>query len=287
MNPRATQRRRAVATVLLHLVLALPRLGAHGPVHEEVLRLTAELTRLPDNPALVAQRCDVQRAHGLWDEAERDLARLERLRPTDPDHDLRRGMIHAGQGRAAEAVAALDRWLTLHPADVETRAVLARALERSGDPARGAREYSEVIRQGAAPRMEWYLARAGCEAAAGAAATKVLEGLEDGIRRIGSLPELERRAAQVEAEAGWVEAAAARLGRMALASPRPARWWLEQGDAWRAGGHATEARASYQRARAAMEALPPRLRRTVEATETDAAVAARLNPGPRTATPIP
>lgn len=279
MNAPARPRRPpigALATVLVALLGPMPHALGHGPVHEEVLRLTTELGRTPGDPLLLARRCDVQRAHGLWNEAASDLAVLEGIRPTDPDNDLRRGTILAGLGRHADAVAPLDRWLALHPEDAEVRALLAGELHRAGRHERAAREFSEVIRASQSPRPAWFLQRAESQSRAGVPPAEVVSGLEEGIARLGSLPELERRTAQAELEAGRTEVAAARLGGMAAASPRPARWWLEQGDAWRKGGQTNHALASYHRAQAALLALPSRFQKTIDAAELAAEIRERL-----------
>jgi tetratricopeptide (TPR) repeat protein len=276
---RSGQARKRVASWILCLLHGAA-VFAHGPFHEQILDLTQRIASAPEEWALVAQRCDLQRAHGLWPEAEADLVVLERLRPADPTNQLRRGYILLGKGEGAEAVPPLKRWIDAHPTNVEERLILAQALRHSGKWAEAAREYSMVLEGTDVPRAQTYLERAECLVQAGASPTNIVTGLDAGIGRCGALPPLVRMAAELELQSGKVEEAAARVRKLGEGSARKERWLFEEAEIYRRGGKPAQAEDRYRASLAAVEALPPRFQRALTAKELRSEIEQRLNPSP-------
>lgn len=253
---------------------------AHGPFHEQIVELTRRIAAAPDDSALFAQRCDIERAHGLWQEAEADLVVLERLRPADPTNQLRRGFILVGKGEGAGAVAPLRQWIKAHPTNVEDRLVFAQALRQSRMWSEAAREYSTLLNGGDVPRAQVFLERAECQIKAGETTPCVLAGLEDGIGRCGALPPLVRMAAELELQSGKVEEAAGRVRQLGEGSARKERWLFEEAEIYRRGGLSERAQERYRASLAAVDALPPRFRRALTIMELRSEIEGRLNPSP-------
>lgn len=255
------------------------RLVGHGPFHEQIRELTLGLEAKPGDASLLARRCDIERAHGLWTEAAADLVLLEKLTPSDPTNGLRRGIVLLGQGDAVAAVGPLATWVAAHPEGVEERLSLAQALMQAKRWEEGANEFTRVLDGSREPRIQVYLDRARCQQEAGVAATNILAGLDEGIARIGSLPQLQRAAAELDLQRGAVEAAVARIGLLAERSERKERWWFERGELYRRSGRPEDAARCYQASLKALEALPAKFQRAVLTVELRRELEQRLGKG--------
>lgn len=259
--------------------LCVSDVTAHGPFHEEIQALTLALQAKPDEVPLLARRCDIQRAHALWPEAMADLVQLESLSPTDPTNGLRRGVILLGQGKAEEALPHLARWVREHPDGLDDRLALAQACMAARQWSNAVREFSVVLASPAESRVQLFLDRAQCQQQVGESAKNILEGLDEGIARIGPSPQLLRQAAEVESGRGAVEAAVARIGVLADRSARKERWLFEQGELFRRGGQLEDARRCYSNAIVALEALPPKFQRSLLSVELRRELEGRLGEG--------
>lgn len=265
--------------LIMALGLGMASAAAHGPFHEEIQALTLELQSRPGEVPLLARRCDIQRAHALWPEAMADLIQLEKLSPSDPTNGLRRGVILLGQGKAVEATSHLEKWLMAHPDGTEERLALAQACMAARQWTNAVREFSVALASSAEARVQVFLDRAQCQQQAGAPATNILQGLDEGIARIGPSPQLLRQAAEVELDRGAVDAAVARIGVLADRSARKERWLFEQGELFRRGGRMEDARRCYSNALVALEALPPKFQRSLLSVELRRELEGRLGAG--------
>lgn len=268
----------AVLACLIGCRLLFTQVLAHGPFHDQILDLTRRMASAPGDWALVAQRCDIERAHGLWSEAEADLVVLERLRPADPTNQLRRGFILVGKGEGEGAIPPLRLWIEAHPTNLEDRLILAQALRQSRKWSDATQEYSKVLAGAAAPRAQIFIERADCQVEAGAPAAHIVAGLDAGIERCGMLPPLVRMAAELELKAGLVEAAAARVRKLGGDSARKERWLFEEGEIYRRGGMPSKAEDRYRASMAALEGLPPRFQRALTTMELRSELEQRLSP---------
>jgi len=261
------------------LVLGTAAATAHGPFHERIQALTLELQSKPEDVSLLARRCDIERAHGLWPEAMADLVQLEKLAPADPTNGLRRGVILLGRGQAVEAVPHLRKWVEKHPDGTDERLALAQACMGAKQWTNAIQEFSTVLASSAEARAQVFLDRAQCQQQAGDSATNILKGLDEGIARIGPIPQLVRHAAEVELLRGAVEAAVARIGVLAERSERKERWLFEQGELFRRGGRLEDAQRCYSNAIVVLESLPPKFQRSLLSVELRRELEARLVSG--------
>jgi hypothetical protein len=267
---------RTACALWIFCVVPAAAVLAHGPFHEQILELTRRITSAPDDWALIAQRCDLQRAHGLWPEAEADMVVLERMRPSDPTNQLRRGFILVGKGEGTGAVPLLKLWIEAHPTNVEDRLILAQALRQSRKWTEASEEYSLVLEGSEVPRAQIYLERAECQIEAGQSPTNIVAGLDAGIGRCGALPPLVRMAAEFELKGGKVEEAAARVRQLGEGAARKERWLFEEAEIYRRGGQPEKAHVRYRMALAALEALPARFQRSLAAMELRSEIEQRL-----------
>lgn len=261
----------------LSLVSASLRSLAHGPVHEQIARLNAELENTPDDTALLVQRGELYRLHGLYSEALIDWQRVAVLRPDDVTNDLRLGLIALGQHDTHTARQRLSRFTSVCPASLPGQLATAESCRLAGNPGDAVPHWSAAIRLSEEPRPEWFLERARDGQASGLPVTEVLAGLDEGIHRYGPLPALQLLAVDLEVKRGEIDAALARLAAIAERAERKERWFLRRGEVLLAAGRTQEAYREFTAAREALDRLPDKLRRAWVATELRQQIDARLN----------
>ncbi|MBN8248943.1 MAG: tetratricopeptide repeat protein, partial [Verrucomicrobia bacterium] len=130
---------------LLLLALGGGVVCAHGPLHEQILILSAELEAQPDDPDRLARRGDLYLIHGLVAEARADWERLAGLSPNDITNEFRLGQVALELGGTNEAVRRLERFVTARPDSPTGHRVLARALRMSGRPREAAAQVAAAI----------------------------------------------------------------------------------------------------------------------------------------------
>ena len=237
-------------------VLVCLAAAGHGELDDKIREVSARMLREPARADLCLQRGELHRLHGDRDAARRDYARALELDPRLEAVELARARLALEAGEAAEARAAVDRFLARRPGHAEGAAVRARALARLGDPSAAA-EFSRAIDLAAAPGPDLFLERAD---AAGARPDEALAGLDDGLRRLGPVPALVLAAVGIERKAGRADAALGRVAAVEASAPRRETWTALRGEILAEAGRPAEARAALAQALAAIEALPPRPR---------------------------
>ena len=266
--PRPDARATTAGLLLALLVIALP-VAAHDDLAERVSRLDAALAAHPDEPALWLQRASLRTAEG---DAEGALADLERATGAGAEPGAlqrARGMALLAADRTSDAAAALASALESRPDDAFTRAARARALETCGRGHDAAAEYARALSDApdASAAPDWVLGRARSLTSGSAPDfDAALRALEEGSILIGRVPAFEQAALGLELRAGRLEAALARLDRMAAAAPRPEGFLVQRGEILEAARRSHQARAAYAAALEAMEELSPQRRGTPAVT---------------------
>ena len=253
-----TNGRRAVAALAL---AAFTLAYAHGPLQEQIDAVSAQIAQSPSDVSLYVRRGELHRIHEDWDAALADYDRVAALAPADDSVDFLRGRALLEAGRAASARVALDRYLARHPDHAEALITRARALRALAQPRAAAADYTRAIAQMPRPDPDHYLERAQIEVAA-REVRKALAGLDAGMARLGPVPALQLYAIELELQLGQVDAALARLDRIAAQSPRKEVWLARRGEILTQAGRRKEARTAYTASLAAIEALPSRARQT-------------------------
>jgi len=248
----------ALAALLLFVVGGA---FAHGPLLEQIEKLTAEIARDPANAQLYIRRGELHRVHEEWDAALADYRRAHALAPAEDRIDFLRGRALQEGGRSAQARTALDVYLARHPGHTEARVARARALRALGEYRAAADDYAHAIERTSRPDPDLYLERARTELAAGDP-VQAIAGIDAAVERLGPIPSLQLFAIELDVKQGRIDAALLRLDMLAARSPRKETWLARRGEILAQAGRPDEARTAYAAALAALEALPPAPRQT-------------------------
>ncbi len=255
------------------LVLALGGVGghflgmAHGQLHEQIEALSGQLQRHPDDSDLLARRGELYRAHGLTSEARTDFERIERLFPNDPTNDLRLGQLAVDEGNGLLAEKRLTRFIGTHAESVEAHVVLARAQLLNRQPEAASQSFSKAILCAPEPHPDWFLARAHAQQLGGIPLTKIVAGLDEGLRRLGPVVSIELAAVEIDERLGNYDGALARIDEIARRAERKERWLTRRAELLLSAGRTNDARKAFVTALDALNALPDRLRRSWAADE--------------------
>jgi predicted Zn-dependent protease len=262
-------------------IAAITPVTAHGDLHEQIAAATRAIGVRPHDAALYLTRGELYRAHHETAPALADYGRALRIDPTLDAARLARGRLLVEARRASNALPDLNRFLGARPDHAEARLVRARALAALGDTAAAREDYDEALRLAANP--DWYIERAHLvRRSAGAASA--LDGLDEGLARLGPIVTLTLEAIDCEMSLGHHDAALARVDRLVAASGAHPQWMLRRGDILIAAGRRTEARAAFAETLAGIDSLPPARQHTrqMEALRAQAASALlKLETAPR------
>jgi tetratricopeptide (TPR) repeat protein len=252
------------------IALIVAAAAAPASAHVEIERQVADLSRrIAENPrdaSLLVRRGELHRVHGDTDLALADFKTAGAIAPDLPAVHLCTGRTHLEAGRPDQALPCLDRFLSLRPDHVMARVFRARALAALGRRLEAAVEYTEAIRDSTAgdpPRPEYYVERALVLRAEGQAhVEEALEGLWEGLSRLGPLAVLQSLAVELEATRGNYPAALDLLEAAWASSPRRETFHVRRGELLERAGWLDEACLAYEESQASLVALPPERRRS-------------------------
>lgn len=243
--------------------LVCPASG-HGDLHDRIAGLTREIAERPNDGSLYLRRAQLHASHEDLAAAESDFTKAERLQAPAKALQLGRGQLLLAQGRCAEAVTQLDAFLKAEPDHVEARLARARARGQLGIFDGAAEDFTTAIARAARPEPEWYIERAQALASLKPARiSEAVRGLDEGLSLLGEqVVTLILAAVDLEANAGAIDQALARLDRAAASSPRPESWHLRRADLLVRAGRRQDARQAYQQVLNFIAALPARQRQS-------------------------
>jgi predicted Zn-dependent protease len=252
--------------LLAALLAAMPlSILAHGDLHIQIQEVTRQIEKEPRNPDLYLKRGELHRAHQEWDAAQADYDHAFALNPKLTVVNLARGRMFLEANWPISAKVALDRFLAVYTNHVEGLVARARTLVKLDQRLAAARDYTAAINHSAEPRPELYLERAqALTSEGGGHLDEALQGLDEGIKKLGPLVTLQLYAIDVEIKQKRFDGALSRLDRIAAQSPRKETWLARRGEILQQAGRKEEAREAFQAALAAMDKLPP-ARRNVPA----------------------
>ena len=263
---------------------------AHEGLHEQIVAMTAKIKRDPKNASLYLQRGELHRLHRAWSRAAADYDRAARLQPELTIVDFVRGKMFFESGRLQRARLTLDRFLTKQPTHFEALVTRARVLAKLGAVDEAINDFTAAL--SASPDPELYLERArvtvqraqvavprtqtGVQRAQTAARhanrqtaapdnsriAEALNGLDEGIKRLGPLVTLQLAAIDLELRRHNYDAALARVDIVASQSERKETWLVRRGEILTLAGRPDEARTAFQSALTAIDSLPPSHRQT-------------------------
>jgi predicted Zn-dependent protease len=249
-------------------ILAPSAARAHGSYDERLARASERVAASPQDPDPLIRRTLLRREHRDFAGALADLEAAAKLAPGRADLDALRGRVHLESGQPQRAIAPLERAVAKSPEDSEAQLALARTLVAVGRPLEGAAHYSLAIEHAPVALPGSYLERARALRAAGPEhRDRALQGLDEGIDRLGSVVALANLAIALEVEAGRFDLALERLAALAALSPRQETWRAWRAEILEQAGRSAEARAEWTRTLAEIDALSPRHRRTPAMTQ--------------------
>ena len=251
---------------VLGLLRPVPVL-AHADLLLQIEEATKSVNASPKDPELYIRRGELRRAHLEWDEAFADFERASALNPDLWVLDLVRGRLFVEAGWPLSARAYLDRLIQRQPKHSEGYLLRARALSRLHLRLAAADDFDRAVSNAAEPTPDLFVERAqelvdeGSEQYA-----RALQGIEEGIRRMGPLVTLQLFAIDLQVKTRNFDGALARVDQVAARSPRKETWLMRKGEILRQAGRPAEAREVFQSALAALQTLPP-TRRNVPAMQ--------------------
>jgi len=250
---------------------------SHGDVHLQIADLTAQIEQSPRNADLYVRRGELYRVGQHWDHAQADYDRASRLDPGLAVLDFLKGRLYLEADWPHSAKAALDRYLLVQTNHVEALITRARVLNKLEQRLDSAKDYMEAIRFCTEPRPELFIERAQVLAAAGTNHFKeALQGLDQGMEKLGPLVTLQLYAIDLEIKQSRFDAALTRLDKIAAQSPRKETWLARRGEILKQAGRLAQARQTFRDALAAMDKLPPSRRNVPAMLELEKRIKAEL-----------
>lgn len=267
----------AIAAVLAFFLFARPEVAcAHGEIHLRILELTRQIEAATNDVArLYLERGELERGHGLWEEARADYDRAAHLDPSASGVDRCRAQLLADQGQLEAARAMFDRALQRDPGDGESCVGRARVLAALGQRQSAIADYWRALERLAVPQPAYVLELA--QALAGEDhVAEALRALDEGIHKLGPILPLQGYAVDLELGRKNHDAALARIETILARALRKESWFARRGDIQLEMGRPAEARKSYEAALAAVRLLPGRLQQSPGMVKLQAHVNAAL-----------
>lgn len=235
-------------------------LCAHGVTTEQLKQLTEQIQRTPNNADLYLRRGELHRQLGNAKAALADFDTVQKLAPERLEVDVYRARLHLEAHVPELAQLVLDRYLKLRPSHTEAVLLRAQTNAKLGERLLAIQDYTTALNRLAQPKPELFLARAQLQIEGNQLAAAI-NGLDEGVAKLGSLVTLQLMAIEVEVKRKRWDAALARLALVSAQSPRKERWLLQRGEILLQAGRKVEAQHSIVAALEAIQSLPDYLRR--------------------------
>lgn len=252
------------ARLIIVVSLALSPVGtwhvlAHEDLTARILLLTAQISTNQNNVDALIQRGDMYRLHGNWMEARNDYAAAGKLAPDSGAVLLGQAQLHVDVGEDPAARAAFDEFIARFRTNSVALLGRARVLTRLGERKAAIADYSRAIALAASPQPEEFLERASLQASE-FGAEKAIEGLDEGLARLGWVVTFQKAAIDYELKRRRTDQALARLETIIARANRKETWLAWKGEILMAAGKPQEAEGVFLATLKAMDALPPRMR---------------------------
>lgn len=244
---------------------AIPAARAHADLILQIEELTKQIAKEPRNLELYFRRGELHRVHQDWPAALADFDHVLTLDPGNQQVDYAKGRLMADANWLLSAKGYLDRFITRHPRHAEAFTTRARIHTRLQLHLASADDYAAAIRLSPEPGPELFIEQAQTLAGLDPAyVPKAIQGLDEGIQRIGPLVTLQLLAIDLELRRTNFNGALERIDAVAQRSPRKETWLARRGEILEKAGRPDDARQAYESALAALATLPP-VRRNVPA----------------------
>ncbi len=239
--------------------------SAHDGLHEQIIAVTEDIKKDPNNAALYLKRAELYRLHEEWKRSEKDFDRAEKLDADLAVVNLGRGKLWLDAKQFSKAKLALDKFLAKPPDSFEGVITMARVYVKLKQTAAAIEYFTKAIAIAPADSAEIYLERAETLAAANKI-DAALRGLDEGIEKFGGLVTLQTAAIDLEVTRKNYDAALIRLDKLSAAMPRKESFLLRRGEILFQAERICEARASLIESHKGFESLSP-FRKNVRAVK--------------------
>lgn len=263
-----SSRKTVVLLTAALLVIRAELARAHGDLHGQIATVSAQIEKEPLNADHYLRRGELRRLHSEFPEAAADFEKAATLHPDWPQAGLAKGRLALSSGNLEAAVAEMDRLLPKYPEYPEGWLIRARARARLADHAGAAKDFTEIIRRVDRPEPDIFLERAAALAASGNEHLhEALNGLEEGLAKLGLVMTLDLAALDLELKMKRFDDALRRVDRLAAAAKRQESWLARRGDILLRARRPDDARAAFQKALEAIAALPSHHQATKATTD--------------------
>ena len=250
---------------------------AHGDLDLQISAATEAIAKEPNSADLYLRRADLNRLHGDWGAAQRDIDRARELAPDLAVIDLVRGRLFLDVKRFIGAEEALDRFLARTPDHVEGLLIRGRARMGAGKSLEAAADFAKAIECAKEPDPEYYVEEVRALVAAGSDhITDAVAVLDRGMARLGKIVTLGLYAVELDCARRDFDSALQRLDALSANQARMEAWHERRGDVLDAAGRNEEAKAAYQACLDAIKTLPPHIRNTAAVQQRQERVEGRL-----------
>lgn len=248
---------------------ASPDVRAHDDPDATLQRLDARIAANPQDAELWQSRAVHMRRSGDFARANADLDRAVDFGLAAPAAHRDRGLIRLDEGRFAEAESMLRLARQLAPHDPPILLGHARALAALERFDEAFQTYAELVEVAPLTGPDVRLEQIRTVAAGGqtSALDEAIRAADGAIAAIGSVPALEQVALDLELRANRVDAALARLDRIASRMGRRDAVLLQRAKILEKAGRKEAAKTAYADALAATETLTDARRATPAARE--------------------
>ena len=233
-----------------------------GHAHEDLLlRIAGIAEQMRTNGVsaeLLLLRAELYRSHQDFVSALRDYDAAAKGLTNSPVLNYGRAQALAGCGDLAKARAVFDEMLDRNPTNAAALLGRARALTQLDLPKLAIADYNRAFTNLTNPHPEDYLERAQLQAAESGPAVAV-QGLDEGLARMGWTVTLQRKAIDYDVARGAHDGALTRLETILTRSNRKESWLALRAEILEKAGRKTDARDAFQSALKAINELPARL----------------------------
>jgi tetratricopeptide (TPR) repeat protein len=237
-------------------LLAAPGRGlAHGDGQLEIARLTSRIADNREDASLYLKRAVLLRNHGLYPAALKDLERVEKINPDEPDLLLEWADLDFRQQRYRQVLERLQGPLARSSVKGDALSLAARSARQLGRLDQAAGFYRRLLASGRDwRRIDDYLDYADLLVLQGGE-NDALALLHAHASRLGAL-ELRLHAIDLMARLGRLETAIEHLDELMQQADRKEPWLLRKGNLLARAGFKKRAEACYRQALEAINNLP-------------------------------
>ncbi len=250
---------------------------AHGPIHEKIKIVTAEIEKSPKDAALYIKRASYYRIDENFDLAFQDLQIAETLEPTAAVLPYHYAKLFAAFQYTQSALRFINRFLETAPKHIDglmTRAALYMQAEQDS---LAVIDFQTALEHTNRPLPEHYVNVA--KAILQADSTNIssaIEWLEKGEKVLGFNIVLRSYAVDIAEKEGAYTEAIATIDGIIEQLPRYEKWLVRKAELQHKAKQYEEAYATYQRAYDNIRQLPKRNQQTRAVMELEAKVSLAL-----------